>query len=227
MKSVFLTFCLLWVAGLPAHAEDMNMKNFTSFVLAANKSIYKTDATLARGTKMLGWRLVDRDNQAIGKVVNMRIDSSTGAISHLIVRPDKSGFQKDYLFDVAAQNITTEDQIFMSDLDRGAVFKFQQQYDPSSDTSLSAIGPQLRQPPIWIRSLISAPLMMGGNRIGTIADILGPNNRMGLDRLVLGLTGERKVVVVPIAALMIRNSNGAISVEINPEHYKIALQSAY
>lgn len=227
MKCAFLCFCLALTLVGTAHAESMNMKNFSSFVLAANKSIYKTDSTLQRGSKMLGWRLVDRNNQAIGKVQNIRIDSSNGELVGLIARPDKGGFQKDFLFDARAQNIKTEDQLFLSDLDREAVFKYQEQYDPAKDTILGQLGPQQKQPPVWLKDIIGAPLIMDGKKIGLVVDALGPVNKMGLDRLVLDLATERKIVVVPLTAMQIRGASGTISVEIMPEHYKIAVQSAY
>lgn len=227
MKSAFLCFCIAVTLSGGVRADDMNMKNFSSFVLSANKSIYKTDSTLQRGSRMLGWRLVDRNNQAIGKVENIQIDSATGELVALVARPEKSGFQKDFLFDTKAQNIKTEDQLFMSDMDRGTVYKYQEQYDPAKDLTPYKLGPQQKQPPVWLKSLIGAPLMLKEQSIGSVAEVLGPVNKMGLDRLVLSLKTERRVVVVPLAAMLVRNSSGAISVEIKPEHYKIAVQSAY
>ncbi|MDD3021656.1 MAG: hypothetical protein PHX61_11885 [Alphaproteobacteria bacterium] len=196
-----------------AQRNNIDMKNFASQILGMQKTDPIQNPEWLRGTKILGWRFLDKNHQALGKVGDVFLNKDNGEFIWVKVDTDRLNFITFMAFDRLTHNIRIEDQVMFCDLDKKQIFK---------NAEIFKNSPVSQPDIISLADLLRAPVYLpSGLLIGNVTETLGPNKTTKVDYLVVMVHEDRKTVPIPLSQIILRIQDGMPILEITEDQYKI------
>ncbi len=191
----------------------LDMKNFASRILSMQKTDPIQNPEWFRGTKVLGWRFLDKNHQSLGKVGDVFLNKENGEFVWVKVDTEHLNFITFLIFDRLTHNIKIEDQVMFCDLDKKLIFK-----NPDIFEKIPESKPEI----ISLADLLRAPVYLpSGSWVGNVTETLGPDKTTKIEYLVVMVNEDRKTVPIPLSQIILKMQDGLPILEISEEQYKI------